>query len=227
MSGFGTPITTNAQFARIQVYLRQARHGPVYTIVFRNLERKNDLEKLLMILLVFGIIAGLLQLYPVAAVLFIVLGLPAAGLRAELNGPPRRLVRRAIELDPGRDEMRFYRGAAFEGAYALSRLVHLTVEDHPDVEREKINRQERGKKGPGHLQYIHCLFGWFGIGGADKTELMHRVEWPSRHSLREVREAIEWTRRRIAAGGSQAGEQSEGTRQQSRRTRHGRGAPLH
>jgi len=74
----------------------------------------------------------------------------------------------------------------------LLQLKHVTVDRHPDTELERYERQEKRRKGPGIKEQTHCLFGWFGRGGAEQIILVSRLEWPCRNSLREVREAIEW-----------------------------------
>jgi hypothetical protein len=45
-------------------------------------------------------------------------------------------------------------------------------------------------------QKQHCLFGWFGIGGAQKICLVCKVEWPNKNSLTEAQAAIMWARER-------------------------------
>ena len=54
-------------------------------------------------------------------------------------------------------------------------MSNLTVEPHPMAERER--HEKRGQLGP--FQKQHCLFGWFGIAGAEKVMLLARWEWPS------------------------------------------------
>lgn len=224
MRDYGTPITTEAHFPNARVYRRDDPDGPVYTIVFRNLELRRWPEVTAIIFAQWLIVMLLLQFYPVTGLITLFLGLPALGLYLNIHGPMRRHFQRRIEIRQERDEMRFFRSRRLMGSYPLSALAYLTVEDHPDAERARIDRQERGVKGPGTRDYVHCLFGWFGIGGANKVVLMERAEWPARQSLHEIREALEWTRKRAAAGEDRT--QRTETGETQTRARRAQGAPL-
>lgn len=41
----------------------------------------------------------------------------------------------------------------------------------------------------------HCLFGMFGIDGAERVVLITRAEWPNYNSLSEVRLAVLWAKK--------------------------------
>ncbi|MDP2619203.1 MAG: hypothetical protein Q8P46_03355 [Hyphomicrobiales bacterium] len=105
-----------------------------------------------------------------------------------------RTLNRIIELEPGADRLRVLMGGTVSVERQLSRLASLTVEPHPEVEVHRMRRQERKQTRLTDAEKTHCLFGWFGVAGAEKVLLLSRAEWPNRDSLFEVRQAIEWAR---------------------------------
>ncbi|MEZ5749401.1 MAG: hypothetical protein R3D83_05770 [Caenibius sp.] len=64
--------------------------------------------------------------------------------------------------------------------------------DHPQTELERANRMRKNLNSPGKYEKTHCLFGHFGVGGAEKVWIVQRVEWPKQNSLYEVGQAISW-----------------------------------
>ena len=56
---------------------------------------------------------------------------------------------------------------------------------------ERERHEKRGQLGP--FQKQHCLFGWFGVAGAEKVMLLATVGMAARrNSLFEVRQALLW-----------------------------------
>lgn len=109
-------------------------------------------------------------------------------------------VERAIELDLGNDKLRGLRNNRIEVERALSRMANLTVENHPNAEYKRTVRQQKRQEGLSEEEKTHCLFGWFGVGGAERVVLLCRAEWPCQYTLSEVREAIYWALEQAAAG---------------------------
>jgi hypothetical protein len=80
------------------------------------------------------------------------------------------------------------------------------IKEHPDAEADRQDRalQDPQIKRGGRLtraEKSHCLYGYFGARGADRVILVTRAEWPNRHSLTEVQEALLWTMEQIAIAG--------------------------
>lgn len=201
----GTRISTPSDFPHVAVYESIGAKERVYTVAFDNLEYIKSRQYLLAFaacaVLWFG---GLFYLGDVAD-LAGALGLPAlagpAGVYVLMfyllfrSSRPWK-IRRAVELDFGHDRFTVLKGVKPVLRRQLTRMADLTVEDHPEAEIERRKREMSGAKGkslPLHpKEEQHCLIGWFGARGAEQVVLLCRAEWPSRHSLLEVREAILW-----------------------------------
>ena len=65
-----------------------------------------------------------------------------------------------------------------------------------------MRRQEKGEKPLTKTERQHCLIGWFGEGGAEQIILCFRAEWPTRHSLMEVQQAVLWAIQQAAGPGA-------------------------
>lgn len=171
-------ISSKADFPRVKIYREDGAGGPVYTIAFRNREERARGPKALILItaLVGGVMAlAVMPIISIACVvIFIVMAQPANE-------------RREIALDFGKGELRVYRSGALEIRKQLA-LANLTIERHPEAEQEW--HDSGGKLGIKQKQ--HCLVGWFGAAGADRADLVCRVEWPRKDSLLEVRQAILW-----------------------------------
>jgi hypothetical protein len=141
------------------------------------------------ILLRLNIPEGLpLSLSALAAVFVCIFVLPIAlGLWTGISPVPPFWVRREIQIDPMRDQVRVYRFKKMETVRQLSRFYTTTVEEHPKAEIER--RKHPGKVGK--YQKQHVLYGWFGMGGGEKVPLFPRWEYPYENSLLEVQKAIE------------------------------------
>jgi hypothetical protein len=151
---------------------------------------------------------------------FVVGGFILAGLWQWFQGTQR--VKRVIELDPAADRVRVLKNRSVELEKPYSRMLeNLEVADHPDTpfEEMEIGREPAPPAGfnkrISKARRMHVLYGYFGYGGAERVILVERYEWPSYHSLRQVQQAIYWTRRRIeedrqrGAGGRGAGEREQ------------------
>jgi hypothetical protein len=103
-----------------------------------------------------------------------------------------RDVQREIVLDYGADRLRLTADGRPAGSIQLSAMTSLTIEPHPMVELERLKRVERKQTRPSQAEKTHCLFAYYGPGGANKARLVSRAEWPNHDSLREVRAAIIW-----------------------------------
>ncbi len=215
-ANLGTRISTAADFPRVAVYARAEPTGVVHTVAFSNPEfgtngRRTVGGALALPATVFAIVA--VVTVPFGAfhvnqgwmtVGFIFLG---AVLVLHLTGifrtfPPYSY-RITVELDFGRDRITVKRNGRRLVQRALSALHNLTVEDHPDAEFSRRNRELRGEKRLSNNEKQHCLFGWFGGGGAEQVALVTRMEWPNRNSLYEVRQAILWAIEKSAGQAAQ------------------------
>ena len=194
----GRIISSPADFPSVHVYERDEPSGKIYTIAFSNLESMTGWERFFVLFALLGTFFGLtligMNYHPGLGFIILFCGLPAMGIWAKESGPLRREKKRDIELDYGRNEFRVFVNDSLELERPLSQLKHITVDRHPDTDFERNNRQQKGEKGAGTFEKTHCLFGWFGKGGAEQVILVNRLEWPCHNSLREVREAIEWVR---------------------------------
>lgn len=184
-----TQITTKDDFPNVSVSKKNNAH--VYHVDFFNYEGTAETKQSI----------GLAVLLPVCALcvysiftdypLLILLIFPAIIIYALFVRS--REVKRTIELNFDSDLMQLYKNDKPDGGNRkVTRLYELTVEDHPDTEWERVNRQQNQKKGPGPLEKTHCLFAWFGEGGAEKIRLIDRIEWPKRNSLFEVQQAVNY-----------------------------------
>jgi len=195
-------ISSSAEFPHVHVYERNEPDGKVYTVSFSNIESMTSGEGcfVMLALLAAYIWLGIMgfNLSPGLGLFIFFCGLPALGIWAKESGPLRREKNRDIELDYGRNKFLVFVNGSLELERPLSQLKHVTVDRHPDTDFERNNRQQKGEKSVGRLEKTHCLFGWFGRGGAEQVILVNRLEWPCRNSLREVREAIEWIRTDVA-----------------------------
>ena len=206
----GTRISTPSDFPHTAVYA----DGSVYTVAFDNLEYSNLRKFTTVIIGTAIVILGVVVLVGFTARAATALGLPefagpaasaAIGIFLFWRGAMRPFkFKRAIELDFGHDELRVLKNGKPVIRRQLTRLANLTVEDHPEAEMNRLNRQARGQNNILiETEKQHCLIGWFGAGGAEQVMLLTRAEYPSRHSLFEVRQAIMWAMERASAGGTQ------------------------
>lgn len=195
----GLRISSTADFKNVAVYERTGPRGRIASIVFANPEYDESWRanaSLFGVLLVaIGFSAGVFLIPDGAQILWWVFGIAVFLLVLNKAKMPWK-IKRTIELDFGADALRVLRDGKAEQQHALSRLANLTVEPHPEAEIERLARQERGEKKPTRKEQQHCLFGWFGAGGAERVMLIARAEWPNSNSLFEVRQAIIWARER-------------------------------
>ena len=200
-ANLGTRISTPADFPNVAVYAREELGGAVYTIAFTNMEFGTAWRRALGIAHVF-----LIVLIPITLGnlgfgndLLIAAPLVYAAVLVVLNFSgisrffPPYPYRREIELDYRDGSMRVKRNGHLMVERSLVNLHNLTVEDHPDAEFSRRSRELRGERRLSNNEKQHCLFGWFGGGGAEQMPLVTRMEWPNRNSLYEVRQAIVWT----------------------------------
>ena len=202
-------LTSDADFPTVRIYGEKRPKGPLFSIVFMNPEDGNFLQKFLAVVL----FAPVMLAAPLLPVWFgvaeqmgyitfwkhehggwLILGTMAVGVFigavAHFMGNPPFNVRYEIQVDHGEDHFTVYRKGRRQMWRPWSRLAAVTVGEHPDVPLEL--EQKKGKLGPKQRQ--HCLFGHFGIGGAEKIVLVTRWEWPPQGSLFEVQQAIEMVR---------------------------------
>lgn len=203
-------IDNPGDFATVAVYERTEPTGKIYRIVFKNLENKVVSEEGLK-----GCLVTLFAFSMVILVLFIGFSIMGFLIESGANGfisigagigfvvwmfkkyADPQVIDRTIEFDTRSGTLRVLRKGRVEIERPYKQLSNLTVEDHPDAELSRVNRQEQGKKSPSENEKQHCLIGWFGVGGAEQVILLYRVEWPSRNSLFEVQQAIMWTIQKI------------------------------
>lgn len=200
----GTRISTDQDFARLAVYERTEDGHPVMSIVFDNPEfstARSLFWWLVVIALMIGVLPMLIFAFAretwLGTLLVIGLYIIVAAYALAQARSPRRVARR-IELDFARNRLTVFKGERADLQRGLD-FSDLTVEDHPDAERVRQNRSERGDKGITNREKQHVLIGWFGAGGNEQVILLQRGEWPNRHSLREVRTAMLWARERAAS----------------------------
>lgn len=203
----GTRISTPADFPTAAVYAREEPDGPVLTVAFTNYEfgtngRRTIGGALALPAMVFAIVAVFTvpfgafhvnQGWMTLGFIFLgaVLVLHFTGIYRTFPPYPYRI---AIELDFGRDRLTVKRNGRRLVERPLFALHNLTVDQHPDAEFSRRNRELRGEKRLSNNEKQHCLFGWFGAGGAEQVPLVTRMEWPNRNSLFEVRQAILWAK---------------------------------
>ncbi|MDP2619204.1 MAG: hypothetical protein Q8P46_03360 [Hyphomicrobiales bacterium] len=192
----GQRISTQTDFSRVAVYRRDGPSGPVMSVAFSQKEFVTDAGTTVLIVggafLLMG--ASVLAVNVGAALPqgWLVLGILAAWVAFFATFKQPWTISRTIELDFGADRLAVFRNGKIDGQQQLSRLANLTVEDHPDAELARLNRQMKGEKSPRVAEKQHCLVGWFGAGGGEKVVLITRAEFPSRNSLFEVRQAMLW-----------------------------------
>ncbi|MCV0381729.1 hypothetical protein [Nitratireductor sp.] len=205
----GTRVSTQADFPKLAVYERSGPHGKIASIVFTNTESnegwRSELVALVAIVGIIIFFAGVFSLPQIApggvvAAWWIFAG---TGLIVFIwkFGRPRK-IERTIELDFGADTIRVLRNGKPEIQRQLSRLANLTLDVHPEAEYYREKRLQKGEKALTLREREHCLFGWFGAGGAERVLLVSRLEWPSQQSLFEVRQAILWAIQRAAGPGA-------------------------
>ncbi|MDV6225637.1 hypothetical protein R2G56_05000 [Nitratireductor aquimarinus] len=105
---------------------------------------------------------------------------------------------RIIDLDVSAQQFRVWRNGKITCERPIASFKNLSVDDHPDTALERQERRARKSEGPGPLEKQHCLFGWFGPEGTQQIDLIYRMEWPKRYSLREVAGAVNWVVKRMA-----------------------------
>jgi hypothetical protein len=212
----GTRISTAADFPTVAVYARSEPEGPVYTVAFTNHEF-GTVGRLAVggALATAGVVSvipslvitlfGGFQFYAGTITLAVayVAVLTVLNLTGWFRVFPPYPYPVTVELDFGRDRITVKRKGRRLVERTLSALHNLTVEDHPDAEHSRRNRELRGEKRLSNNEKQHCLFGWFGGGGAEQVPLVTRMEWPNRNSLFEVRQAILWTNEKARSQAAQ------------------------
>lgn len=206
-----TKVSSAEDFPNVAVYKRDEALGPVYRIVFYNKEFVKGLAFLPRWL---AVAASFFAFWPLSCAVvanvesawgFLVFpaGFLLMALALDWANRPRP-VKRVIELDGGADRLRVLKNRRVEIERPLSRMSpNLTVVDHPDADYERQLRQERRPEETrwdrkiSEAEKTHCLMGYFGVGGAEQVLLLCRAEWPSRHSLIEVQQAIYWSRDKL------------------------------
>ena len=186
-------------FRTLAIYQRMEPSGPVYSIVFQNPEMPRGWRHVL------GAI-GFLVLLWIGVLLIWIIGnnwvvVPwLAALIIYFNQMKVPWIQtRTIELDYEGDRLRVLNNGRLEIQMPARQLKDVTVKEHPDAEYKRMRRQERGEKRLRWEEKQHCLFGWFGPGGAEQVVLVSRVEWPCRNSLMEVQAAISWVDKHASA----------------------------
>jgi hypothetical protein len=192
----GQRISTAADFARVAVYRRDGPSGPVMTLAFSQKEFVTDrATQLLMAAAILLLIGASVLAVNVGGALpqgWLVLGILAAWVAFFAKFKQPWTISRAIELDFGADRLAVFRKGRLDRQQQLSRMANLTVEEHPEAELARLNRQMKGEKSPRVAEKQHCLVGWFGAGGGEQVVLVTRAEFPNRNSLFEVRQAMLW-----------------------------------
>ena len=197
-----TLISTLDDFANLAVYERQGRIHKDYRITFLNYDEDLDKSTKFKIQAIFAAILFLpwIVMFFISrdiGVVMVLLLLPALFIFGKYFGGPQTR-RRNIILDFNNDALKVFNENPFGkdeipmGERKLSRLNDLSVGDHPETDLERANRARKNLNGPGRYERTHCLFGHFGVGGAEKLWIVQRVEWPKQNSLYEVGQAISW-----------------------------------
>ncbi len=211
MSKPDTRISTPGDFPNLAVYERVEPTGKVFTIVFKQYEFANGIRANLIRISWLLVLIAIIYTSPIIAATLETKDVPKLFSYAVIYGvmlvwflkiKPLRKVKRTIELDIGVDQLRVLNNGRVEIVRPISRMDNLTVDVHPDAEYRRMVRQEDSNKKLSDEEKQHCLFGWFGAGGAEQIILLSRVEWPSRNSLREVRLAILWAIQQAAGPGA-------------------------
>jgi hypothetical protein len=200
-------ISTPEAFSRVAVYERSAPAGPVLTVAFINREPRPEWQIAIGALAAAAVlawfVAGIAYVPPERSLQLILLPcvLGTAAILVWIGRPYRPRI--LIELDYGRLRFRVRKDGRTTFERPLTTFYNLTVEDHPGLQDERERRAERRQKGAGQIEKQHALVGWFGADGAERAELVYRLEWPKRYSLQEVAGAVNWARKR--APGAPAG----------------------
>lgn len=191
----GTPISSSSDFPHTAVFERAGPNGNVYTIAFDNREFVEGWRTVPMaawfVVLIFSVIPVAMMLPDNMLHWWAVIWVIAFAASFFYFKQPWK-VKRTIELDFGTDQLRVLRNGKVENSRQLTSLANLTVDEHPNAEVSRIDRMAHGEKKPKMYEKQHCLFGWFGAGGAEQVMLVNRAEWPNHQSLFEVRQAIMW-----------------------------------
>jgi hypothetical protein len=174
-------ITTAADFPGLAIYREELPTGPVYSIEFWNKEQPGWGVPFLFVLAGALCIVGTFYDFDRFGASF-VLFFPALVIGLLLYLP--RSFWRVIEMDFGAGEMRIKRSGRVKIRKPLPRFdLNVTLERHPMIYDRNPDRARAGQK-------QHCLVGYFGLMGTDRTVLMCRHEWPPQQSLMEVQGAI-------------------------------------
>ncbi len=195
-------ISTPADFPNVLVFMRVENARPVMSVVFDNKEFRTWQTTVLALVALVTLAGGVPTAiwagmsasrmgipwgYAVAAVAVI-------GVTSFLMLGKAWTVPYVIELDMALDRFRVLRRGRPKAERELSRLANLTVEEHPNTAYARNKRQQQGSQKISEPEKQHCLFGWFGARGAEQVLLVSRAEWPTRHSLMEVQQAIIWAK---------------------------------
>lgn len=174
-------LTTAADFPGLTIYREGLPTGPVYSIEFWNKEQPGyGFLGLSGLVAWAGIIVAIYDADRFAWVAMI--GLPALAV-GMISCLPRSFWR-VIEIDFGAKELRVKRNGRVKIRKPLPRFdLNVTLEQHEMVYDRDPNRARAGQK-------QHCLVGYFGLMGTDRTVLMCRHEWPPQQSLMEVQGAM-------------------------------------
>lgn len=174
----------------------------MFNIVFRNREIRGIASGLFWfsatIPALFGMMAigpGLSEAFGIGIGWSVLAGFAAIPVLFGIGLSPQR-TNGAIELDFAGDQLRVLRNGRTKVTRQLTRLTNLTIEPHPQA---MVEHQRRGGK-IGPFQKTHCLFGFFGAGGAEKVLLVCRWEFPSHESLLEVLKAVQWVVEKVNSG---------------------------
>ena len=179
-------------FRNLAIYQRMESSGPVYSIVFKNPEMPKGWRHVLACTGWFVLFIGGGPLIWITGNNWVVVPwLTALVVIFNLIKVPW-IETRTIELEYENDRLRVFKNGRLEIERPALQLNDVTVKEHPEAEYKRMRRQERGEKRLRWEEKQHCLFGWFGPGGAEQVVLVSRVEWPCRNSLMEVQAAIYW-----------------------------------
>lgn len=193
-------ISDRNDFPHVQVLRTDTTSGPILRIGFKNREPRPAGP---------GILVVLLSVVPLAVIIWMLANPPdisgdakgylllvmiGAELLLFVCGTILLIVpqntRRLIELDFPADTFRVKRKDKTTVERPLKRLHGLAVEPHPDAEYKRHKRMNQGDRALSKEEKMHCLVGYFGYEGAERVDLVSRLEWPNRNSLIEVQRAI-------------------------------------
>jgi hypothetical protein len=196
-------ISTADDFENVAIYGRAEKKGPVYSIVFENIEivkfnsflvflAITSLLLLIGVSLIYGVEISKslgVDVHPFPFVLFFVFVILFA-----FKQPSK--VDRAIEFDTAAEMMRIKKNGHVEIERPYGNMESMSLEEHPDVEKQRQYRINAGKNKPNLLEKQFCVVGWFGIRGAKMVVLITRAGegGECRLFLHEVQQAIEFVR---------------------------------